>query len=103
MIGEADDLMLSLMQIADEAPAPEPASKAPNALSSLKPYPHHKGECGGMVSVQPGGDEETGEPLLRFFCVKCGKDEIMPMQLKGMQGVCIGDVKAPEWVEPPNV
>lgn len=103
MIGEADDLMLSLMQIADEAPAPEAVSNSPNVLSSIKPYPHHKGECGGLVNVQPGGDEESGEPLLRFFCVKCGKDEIMPMQLKNEQGVCTGESKAPEWVAPPNV
>lgn len=101
MIGEADDLMLNLMQIADEAPAPEAVSNAPNVLSSIKPYPHHKGECSGMVHVQSGTNEDE-EPCLRFFCAKCGKDEIMPMQVKNEQGVCTGFAGAPEWVSPPN-
>lgn len=98
MIGEADDLMLSLMQVADDTPAPEASPKAAGPLSRLKPYPHHKGSCLGAVQVCPGQDEEDNLVLL-FRCVKCGKDEIVPMLVEGDTGA----VKVPGWVEPPNV
>ena len=103
MSGEADDLMLNLMQIADEVPAPEPAATAPNPLAALKPYPHHKGECLGAVAVQPGVDEDSGQMLLRFVCAKCGKEEIVPMQVHDENGAHVGAAKAPDWVASPNV
>lgn len=98
MIGEADDLMLSLMQIADEEPATLEVSSAANPLASLKPYPHHKGSCMGAVQVCPGQDEEDNFVLM-FRCIKCGKDEIVPMIVDGNTGA----VKAPDWVASPNV
>ena len=98
MTGEADDLMLSLMQIADEAPAPDVPSKGVNPLQKIKPYPSHKGDCGGMVAAQPGKDEE-GNFCMLFRCMKCGQEEIVEMEVKGDEGF----LKAPSWVDPPNV
>ncbi len=97
MIGEADDLMLSLMQIADEEPTTPEVSSAANPLAALKPYPHHKGSCMGMVHFRPGKDEEDNFVSL-FLCAKCGKEEIVPMLVEGNEGA----VKAPDWVAPPN-
>lgn len=100
MIGTDTDLMLNLMQIADEPEVLPDPSTAPNdnPLAKLKPYPHHKGECLGMVAVQPGEDEDEN-PLMLFKCIKCGKEEIMPMQIQGNAG----RVQSPAWVAPPNV
>lgn len=98
MIGTEQDLMLNLMQIADEPDAPpEPSASNDNPLSRLKPYPYHKGSCMGMVCVQPGCDEDEN-PLMKFVCAKCGKEEIMPMEISGTEA----KVKSPEWVAPPN-
>ena len=98
MTGEADDLMLSLMQIADEAPAPDAPTKGVNPLAAIKPYPSHSGDCGGMVASIPGKDEDENFCML-FRCMKCGQEEIVPMVVVGDEG----SLKAPSWVKPPNV
>ena len=108
MIGEADDLMLNLMQVADDVePPPEKPVAGSNPLSSLKPYPHHK-DCGGAVQTAIGVDEEEEDPskrfVFRFFCVKCNKEEIVPAKVIAQHGDNVAmDVMPPEWVSGPTV
>jgi hypothetical protein len=100
---DADDLLLSLMQVADdpEVPAPAPKPTAPSVLSAIKPYPYHKG-CKGMVTVTPGIDEEEG-PVVMFSCAKCGMQSVVkarPIARKG--NTVVADVTQPEWVHEPD-
>lgn len=103
MSGEADDLLLSLMQIADD---PEeisvPKGPSTNPLAKMKPYYSHKG-CGGMVSFIPGSDDEDNI-VIQASCMKCGfADYISPNTLmtSGDTLRIVGDL--PDWVEAPHV
>ena len=89
------------MMCIEDPPAPmvEPPSSAPNPLQAIKPYNHHKGDCGGLVIIQMGQDAEDGTNLMVCHCLKCGKDDIV--ELTGAPE----DVHTlvPPWVEKPNV